>query len=259
MENELLMLKEDQIDEMADEFRLFEPEKMVLPMLSTLGPAKCAELGAAHLIQHELALQEGQANDALHNIRVHLADKAIIFRTTIRTVKSQVMSPRAWAQVHSVDRALANLGANNELLERYRPLLKEHLKVSTAVADPNARGQRNNTLAWFWSMDVEGDSCNSDWLNEFYHVHWLRAKALKDRWEEEHLLVQHEMNWTCDFFMHKAEEWIRLGALTEDKVGHLAYAVWQCKMYQCLCQDAMDSFNKARDPANGRAIFAEAE
>ncbi|KAG1788809.1 hypothetical protein EV424DRAFT_1355962 [Suillus variegatus] len=273
MENELLMLEEDEVDETADEFRLFEPEKMVLPMPSTLGSAKCTELGAADLIQHELALWEGQANDALHNIRVHLADKAVIFCTTVRTAKSQAMSTRAWAQVHSVDRVvcinasiytkcrtqLAKLGADDELLERYRPLLKEHLKVSTTIADPNARGQRNNTLAWFWSMDVVGDSQNSDWLNEFYRVHWLRAKALKDQWEEEHPLVQHEMNWTCDFFMHKAEEWIRLGAVTQDKVGHLAYAAWQCKMYQRLCQDAMDAFNKARDPSNRRAIFPEIE
>lgn len=90
-------------------------------------------------------------------------------------------------------------------------------------------------------------------------MHWLRAKALKDRWEEEHLLVQHEMNWTCDFFMHKAEEWIRLGAVTQDKVGHLAYAARQCTMYQRLCQDAMDAFNKVRDSSNGRAILPEIE
>jgi hypothetical protein len=86
-------------------------------------------------------------------------------------------------------------------------------------------------------------------------VHWLRAKALKDRWEEEHLLVQHEMNWTSDFFMHKAEEWICLGAVTRDKVGHLAYAARQCKMYHRLCQDAMDAFNKTRNSANGQAVF----
>ncbi|KAG1721475.1 uncharacterized protein EDB91DRAFT_1088440 [Suillus paluster] len=236
-----------------------QPEKMVLPLPSTLGPEKCADLGAADLIHHELALREGQANDALHNIRVHLADKAVIFRTTVRTAKSQAMSTRAWAQVHSVDRVLANLGADDELLERYCPLLKEHLEVSTVVADPNARGQRNNTLAWFWSMDVEGDSHNSDWLNEFYHVHWLRAKALKDRWEEEYLLVQHEMNWTCNFFMYKAKVWIRLGAITQDKVGHVAYVARQCKMYQCLCQDAMDAFNKARDTTNRTAIVPKVE
>ncbi|KAG1735761.1 hypothetical protein EDB19DRAFT_1574614, partial [Suillus lakei] len=155
-------------------------EKMVLPMPSILGPEWCAGLGAAYMIHHELALQEGQANDALHNIRVHLADKAVIFHTTVRMAKSQAMSTRAWAQVHSVDRVvsinvstyskywtqLANLSADDKFLERYCPLLKEHLKVSMVVADPNTRGQRNNTLAWFWSMDVEGDSHNSDWLNE---------------------------------------------------------------------------------------------
>ncbi|KAG2343791.1 hypothetical protein BDR05DRAFT_866019, partial [Suillus weaverae] len=53
-----------------------------------------------------------------------------------------------------------------KVLERYHPLLKEHFKVSITVADPNIRGQRNNTLAWFWSMNVEGDSCNSDWLDK---------------------------------------------------------------------------------------------
>ncbi|KAG2367604.1 hypothetical protein BDR07DRAFT_1246395, partial [Suillus spraguei] len=77
----------------------------------------------------------------------------------------------------------------------------------TAVVNPNARGQRNNILAWFWCMDVEKDANSSDWLNKFYRVHWLCAKALKDHWSEEYLLVQHEMKWTCDFFLHKAEQW----------------------------------------------------
>ncbi|KAG1871356.1 hypothetical protein DFJ58DRAFT_713869 [Suillus subalutaceus] len=213
---------------------LFKPEKVVIPMPSNMGPARCAELGVADLIHQEVTLREGQANDALHSIRVHLADKAIIFRKTVRVAKSQATSTRAWAQVHSVDRAvslnasiyskcrsqLGKLGADIGLLER------EDLKVSTAVADPNARGQRNNQLAWFWSMDVEGDSDSSDWLNEFYRVHWLRTKALRDRWVEELLLVQHEMNWTCDFFLHKAEQWICLAAIAKEarKMGHLAYA-----------------------------------
>jgi hypothetical protein len=79
MENELFMLEEDQMDETAEEFRLFKPDKMVLPMPSILGPEWCAELGTDDMIQHKLALQEGQANDALHNIRVHLADKAVTY------------------------------------------------------------------------------------------------------------------------------------------------------------------------------------
>ncbi|KAG2030278.1 hypothetical protein BDR03DRAFT_878696, partial [Suillus americanus] len=38
-------------------------------------------------------------------------------------------------------------------------------------------------------------------------VHWLRAKALRDRWKEEILLVQLEMDWTCNYFLWKASQW----------------------------------------------------
>jgi hypothetical protein len=41
-----------------------------------------------------------------------------------------------------------------------------------------------------------------------YQVHWLRTKALCDRWAEEMLLVGHEMQWTVDFLAHKAQTWL---------------------------------------------------
>ncbi|KAG1837170.1 hypothetical protein DFJ58DRAFT_669107, partial [Suillus subalutaceus] len=66
-------------------------------------------------------------------------------------------------------------------------------------------GQRNSTLPWFWSLDVRGDSVSNDWMNEFYRVHWLRTKALQDRWAEELLLIGHEMHWTIKFLAHKAK------------------------------------------------------
>ncbi|KAG1845595.1 hypothetical protein C8R48DRAFT_750720 [Suillus tomentosus] len=261
MQPDLLILQEDPEEAMDAELRAFEPEKAVISLPSNMGLEKCAALGVADIADQELMLRQGQANDALHHIRVHLADKAVIFRKTVRVAKSQVLSTRAWAQVHSVDRAvsinasiyskcrsqLCRLGADDALLKRYQPLTREHLKVSTAVADPNSRGQRNNVLAWFWSLDVEGDSDSSDWLNEFYRVHWLRAKAMRDRWAEELLLVQHEMDWTCNFLLQKADEWIRLGAISKlaQKHGHVAYSERQCKIYQCLFREARDSFNRA--------------
>lgn len=71
--------------------------------------------------------------------------------------------------------------------------------------------------------------------------------------------MQHEMNWTCDFIMHKSEEWRRLGDLTKDKVGHQVYAAQQCKMYKHLYQDAMDAFNKSKDPTNIKAMLSKVE
>jgi len=61
----------------------FQPELMVIPLPSNLDLARCKELGLTDLIKEETTLHEGQANDALYVIRVHLGDKAIIFRNMI--------------------------------------------------------------------------------------------------------------------------------------------------------------------------------
>ncbi|KAG1814166.1 hypothetical protein DFJ58DRAFT_740006 [Suillus subalutaceus] len=179
----------------------FTPETLVIPLPSNIGIERCAEWGVADLVLQEISLREGQANDAVHAIRVNLANKAVLSHTTVRSAKSQARSTRAWAWVHSVDKILhlnvqiyskccsqlIHLGAN-DLLAKFRPLEKADLKATTVVADPNARSQRNSTLAWFWSIDVQGDSTSNDWMNEFYCVHWLRMLAMRDRWTEELLL-----------------------------------------------------------------------
>ncbi|KAG1783199.1 hypothetical protein EV702DRAFT_948208, partial [Suillus placidus] len=156
---------------------MHDTETMVIPLPSNIGIERCVVWGIADLVLQEITLREGQANDTLHAIRVNLADKAVLFRTTVRSAKSQARSTRAWAQVHLVDRILhlnvqiyskcrsqlVHLGAD-DLLAKFRPLEKADLKATTVVADPNARGQRNSTLAWFWSIDVEGDSTSNDWM-----------------------------------------------------------------------------------------------
>jgi hypothetical protein len=38
-------------------------------------------------------------------------------------------------------------------------------------------------------------------------VHWLRARALKNRWHEEQVLVTYEMQWTVRYFINKSETW----------------------------------------------------
>jgi hypothetical protein len=102
---------DDDPDHVDDEDRYdvpveFTPETVVIPLPSNIGIEKCAEWGVADLILQEISLREGQANDSLHAIRVNLADKAVLFRTTVRSAKSQSRSTRAWARVHSVDRIL---------------------------------------------------------------------------------------------------------------------------------------------------------
>ncbi|KAG1820932.1 uncharacterized protein BJ212DRAFT_1265402 [Suillus subaureus] len=154
----------------------FTPETMVIPLPSNIGIERCAEWGIDNLVLQEISLREGQANDTLHAIRVDKADKAVLFCTTVQLAKSQAW---AWAQVHLVDRILhlnvqiyskcckqlIHLSAN-DLLAKFRPIEKADLKATTVVADPNVCSQRNSTLAWFWSINVEGDSTSNDWMNE---------------------------------------------------------------------------------------------
>ncbi|KAG2108202.1 uncharacterized protein F5147DRAFT_577083, partial [Suillus discolor] len=70
-------------------------------------------------------------------------------------------------------------------LEKYWQSEKKDLKTSVAVVDSNAQGQKNSTLPWFWSFKVQADSTSSDCMTEFYRVHWLRMKSLRDRWAKE--------------------------------------------------------------------------
>ncbi|KAG0695461.1 hypothetical protein DFH29DRAFT_880030 [Suillus ampliporus] len=194
----------DQSDEDEDYDLLvkFKPKTVVIPLPSNIDIKRCTEWGVADLVLQEISLREGQANDVLHAIRVNLADKAVLFCTMVQSAKSQARSNRAWACVHSVDKILylntqiyskcckqlIHLGAN-DLLTKYQPLEKADLKATMVVADLNMHSQRNSTLAWFWSIDVQGDSTNNDWMNEFYCVHWLWMLALRDHWAEELLLV----------------------------------------------------------------------
>ena len=156
------------------------PELIVIPLPSNLGVDRCRRLMAEDLIPLEMSLRKGQANDALHNLRIHLCNKAVLFRTTVRQAKSQALKTRAWSQVTSVQQAVSlhasiytktrtqmmKLDTGHGQLQKYKPLLREQLKVSTAVGDPNARGQRNESLAWFWSVEVDMHGPDQSWNEE---------------------------------------------------------------------------------------------
>ena len=60
-------------------------------------------LGLLTMVDQELRLREGQANDALHELRVSLAHKAVIFRTDVRHDGTYNMTTRPWGKVGSAD------------------------------------------------------------------------------------------------------------------------------------------------------------
>ena len=67
---------------------------------------------------------------------------------------------------------MINILAEDDMLARYQVLKDEDLKVSTTVTKPNFHNHHTNNLAWFWSMDIPGDTKMNDWMSE-YRLHIL--------------------------------------------------------------------------------------
>ncbi|KAJ8584916.1 hypothetical protein M405DRAFT_746190 [Rhizopogon salebrosus TDB-379] len=84
-----------------------------------------------------------------------------------------------------------------------------------------------------------------------YRVHWLRTKAQRDHWAEELILVQHEMDWTYNFFIFKSTQWDARAqkAKAENQQGHGCYAARQAQVYCTLAEHAEESFKKIRSCA----------
>jgi hypothetical protein len=162
------------MDEVGSEHR-----RLALPSL--YGRRKCQELGIEDLAEKELVLRQGQANDALHQLRIDLGHRSYLYRTQVRHADhSQQRKTRAWGNVHSVDDAvklhaviyrkcrtgMVALEASPELLDTYQELAREHLTSQTTLIDPSLPGQRNKSLPWFWTIDIPADAEEDDWMSE---------------------------------------------------------------------------------------------
>ncbi|KAI6003242.1 hypothetical protein F5J12DRAFT_722638 [Pisolithus orientalis] len=128
---------------------------------------------------------------------------------------------------------MGRLGARPDILEQYKELNDSDLTISMAVSDPNARGHRDNTLPWIWTMDVLRDTAANDWMSEFYRVNWLWMRAMQDRWKEEIQLLKCKQEWTKNFFENKVRFWTGRKAATLEKgqARPACYATQQCQMY----------------------------
>ncbi|KIM54003.1 hypothetical protein SCLCIDRAFT_137614, partial [Scleroderma citrinum Foug A] len=69
-----------------------------------------------------------------------------------------------------------------------------------------------------------------------YRVHWLRAKALRDRWDEEVQLLTCETEWTRRFFSSRVDFWSgqSAAAAATNNAGLVYYSARQCQIYQQL-------------------------
>jgi hypothetical protein len=256
-----------------------EPEKAKVLLPSLIGEMQCRENGLADVLAKELKLREAQANDALKGLRLSIGKKSFLFRTKLRTSKSKVKKLRSWDSIHLVDKsvqhyaelyrrarlAMVRLGATSEMMGQFKVLKKEHLRCSTLIVDPNQRGQRNNSLAWFWGKNVRGQvekdglmlECEPGFISSdrlqadltwslVYRVHWLRSSSRRDRWQEEWNLANHEMDWLVRYFEHQADLWRGRSERSagDAKLGHRCYGLQKSAMWTRFASDAKSAFEK---------------
>lgn len=158
-----------------------DTEKKVVFLPSTIGQERCAKLDLQSLVEKEIALREGQANDSLQAIRLAIGEKSFRFRKQLRLAGSKKKKTRSWDGIHVVGKrlqhsrlvyrqarhALSRLGVSQETLEsEFRELTNEDLQTSTAVMEPNARGQRKKELSWIWQRTGMNISNQTTVVNE---------------------------------------------------------------------------------------------
>ncbi|KAG2126355.1 uncharacterized protein EDB93DRAFT_1109674, partial [Suillus bovinus] len=121
------------------------PELIVIPLPSNLGVDRCRRLMAEDLIPLEMSLRKGR--QMMH------------FTTSAFTCATRQSYSERRIQMMKLD-------TGHGQLQKYKSLLHEQLKVSTAVGDPNACGQQNESLAWFWSVEVDMRGPDQSWNEE---------------------------------------------------------------------------------------------
>ncbi|KAG5634201.1 hypothetical protein H0H81_002915, partial [Sphagnurus paluster] len=233
--------------------RLPESRSILLP--SNMSKQDRKAFGLNSLRKKELALRQGQANEALQAIRIGIGEKSFRFRNNFRPANSKGLKTRAWTLINNAGKKLQQhrllyrqarqamilLGADHLTRETYKDLTTDDMKTSTAVQQTNASGQRNAELSWIWRMEGIFDGDEDAFVTELQRVNWIRAKSPRDRWKEELAVTQHEMVWVLLWLQHRAKMWTKRAEGTS-KPELAPYAYQQAANWEGMKQIAHTIF-----------------
>ncbi|KIM35993.1 hypothetical protein M413DRAFT_47570, partial [Hebeloma cylindrosporum] len=167
------------------------PEKMKIALPSVFPAQYMARVGMDTLRDQELQLRRGQANDALHSIRLAIGQKSFQYTSNMRHVDPNAPVTRPRAAIHALGRQISALRRvyakcreamvklnipQQELLSFYRVIEDSDVKTDTSIQEPNHPGSARDKLSWIFTS-VQAETSPDNALSEYYRVHWLRARA----------------------------------------------------------------------------------
>ncbi|VDC02771.1 unnamed protein product [Peniophora sp. CBMAI 1063] len=152
------------------------------------------------------------------------------------------------------------------LRQRYKPILAEHIRCSTATYEMynDVRTRGNFALPWFWRMQHAistsdtgspggGDHSVDDdetFIGNFFRTRWINAKCAVVRCEEEEFMLQGEMQTCYLGYLSLAYSWRRRGRLlpiaegsADEFAGLRAHALQNMHAWLDLAAHARQSFN----------------
>ncbi|KAF8799621.1 hypothetical protein BYT27DRAFT_7227787 [Phlegmacium glaucopus] len=180
----------------------------------------------------ELSLRKQQAERYLNTLREAIADKSFQFshksvRTRARTIVGKLNDC---------------ISLYSHIYKRCRVALREHVSASTTILDPNRPGASSLCLSWIWQTLSNQMPQSPESVHEFKQVHWLRARAQKNRWKEEQILVGYEMEWSVRYFLYRAKVWEERCNVAALSPGAIAYAARQNARWQQVAVAAESLF-----------------
>jgi hypothetical protein len=150
------------------------PEQRFIALPSNSGPRHVAHRA------EELKLRITQAEKCLQALRDAIADKSFQYSHVIRVAARKSVNTRARATIARLNnkityharvycrcrKAMAALDAGDAMLQKYQILLKEHLRSSAALLNPNEPGSTQVQLSWIWKTADGGPHQTPDALRE---------------------------------------------------------------------------------------------
>ena len=164
--------EEDSIESLSEDLTLWMP--------FYIGASYLKEAGLEDLVEKEVQLRTGQANDSLDKLRTHLGHKAILYRMNFRSSTSVRTDTRSKQDIrrvalkitrdvrsyHRARESLSRLGASQDILQKYQLIKPNELGVSKDITEENRLGQSSNILPWFWRIGGNQPGPSGIWDEE---------------------------------------------------------------------------------------------
>ncbi|KAJ7626008.1 hypothetical protein FB45DRAFT_1030326 [Roridomyces roridus] len=240
------------------------------------------------LAMMEARLREGQCADALKDLRARLHAQRFLITWRNTNAVGQKGSTRSATLIGRVGDRVARVAAKYRQARtalialkgegyapQYKDLCQEDMSVGIeeesdaaswkklswlgAKKSRNEPSELKKGFSWIWTVAGGLQEEDEAALHDSVRVEWCKARARRDRWEEEVQLLREEMRRTMRMLRYLQQKWgeeldMRQGTGVEVAAGARAYGQRQIAIYQGIAEAFFAGWNRSMATAVKDAI-----